>query len=151
MKKTSIYILFDHDITFKDLLKLRNEYQIRDFTPLIEYLEAGYEFDQIMDMADLLYTDLNFAVGLNYGDILEVECLQSDSVIGRLFISCLGQDGHALRLVQKRFLDKDTLDLYFDWYNDDLIDNPVERDLGIIKEKINLLLDKKPNIDKWNW
>ena len=151
MKKTSIYILFDEDITYKDLLKLRNKYRTRDFTPLIEYLEDGSEYDQIMNLLNLLYTDFNFAVGLNLGDVLSAECLQSDSEIGRLFISCLGQDRDELRLVQKTYMDKNKLDLYFDWSYEGIIGNPVERDLGIIKEKINLLLDQNPNIDSWNW
>lgn len=139
--KTRIQILFLDDTSFKDYLKRIQEVSSTDYTPLINYLEERFEFDQIMKLEGELYVDFKFAVGLHTNDLLEIECLQSNSELGRLFISCLLKWSKILKLVQKRYMDPETLELSFDWFKLEIIENPLSRDLKLIKEeleKINL-------------
>ncbi len=134
--KTKIQILFPDEISFKVQLERQQDFSTINFNPLINYLNSGFEFDLIMKLESEIYVDFSFAVGLNLNDLLEIDCLQSDTNIGRLFISCLAGQSKILKLCQKRYLDQETLELSFDWFKLEIIENTINRDLKIIKEKL---------------
>ncbi len=149
MKNISIWIKFDED--FPSLERIKQENWKDQYSNLIDDLDSKKMKCGVDFLKDFIL-DKNIALNCSINDLLEIECFSSRTAGGKEFINYISVKGFVCRLVVKRFCDKDTLDLCFEFERNDYIEYPVEarqkeilQDLYELNQKINTLYKDRNN------
>jgi len=147
MKNISIWIKFDEEFPSLEDLRIKNFKN--KYCNLIEFLENN-RGKCGLDLTRYLSLHNSIASTCMDHDLLEMRCFSSSSIECKEFIEYISGQGFICRLVQRRYVDEDHLDLSFEFEKHDLIVDPVEYRLSEISEKLELINKKLIRIERSN-